>query len=358
MTLLDRYLAKTVLLYTALVMAVLLSLGALFVFLRQQGDIGHGSYGTLDAFLFTLCQLPGQAFELMPMAALVGTLLGLGTLQRDGELVVMRATGISVWRLAFAVAGGGAMLSVLMLVLAQWVAPSLDLLSRQSKAFARFADVELGTLTGAGGAWVRDGRYVMSIGQQNADGRFSALTVFEFDEQRRLVAMATAASARTVGTGTWALEGWRETRVTARGVTTAGPRVENLQTGLSPDFLGLAVVNPSSLSISGLWRYVEYQRRNGLSAVPFDIAFWSRVARLLSVILVCMLAVPFTSALARSGGGGRQTVTGILLGVALFLFTRTLENSGQVYGLDPVLIGWGPSVLLATVTGVLLARAR
>jgi lipopolysaccharide export system permease protein len=358
MTLLDRYLAKTVLVYTALVLAVLLSLGALFVFLRQQGDIGHGTYSTLDAFWFTLCQLPGQAFELLPMAALVGTLLGLGALQRDGELVVMRATGMSVWRVAAAVAGGGVLLSVVMLVLAQWVAPSLDLLSRQSKTFARFADVELGTLTGTGGAWVRDGRHVMSIGQQNADGRFSALTVFEFDEQRRLVAMATAASARADTPGTWVLDGWRETRVTARGVNTAGPREQTLQTGLSPDFLGLAVVNPSSLSLSGLWRYVEYQRRNGLSAVPFEIAFWSRVARLVSVVLVCMLAVPFTSALARSGGGGRQTVTGILLGVALFLFTRTLENSGQVYGLNPMLIGWGPAVLLAAVTVTLLARAR
>ncbi|MEY4377753.1 MAG: hypothetical protein RJB26_2303 [Pseudomonadota bacterium] len=358
MKLLDRYLAKTVLLYTALVMAVLLSLGALFVFLRQQGDIGHGSYSTLDAFLFTLCQLPGQAFELMPMAALVGTLLGLGALQRDGELVVMRATGMSVWRLAAAVAGGGVMLSVLMLVLAQWVAPSLDLLSRQSKTFARFADVELGTLTGAGGAWVRDGRHVMSIGQQNADGRFSALTVFEFDPQHRLVSMASASSARAVASGTWALEGWRETRIAERGVTTVGPKVQTLQTGLSPDFLGLAVVNPSSLSLTGLWSYVQYQRRNGLAAVPFEIAFWSRIARLLSVVLVCMLAVPFTSALARSGGGGRQTVTGILLGVALFLFTRTVENSGQVYGLDPVLIGWGPAALLALVTATLLARAR
>lgn len=358
MTLLDRYLAKTVLLYTALVLAVLLSLGALFVFLRQQGDIGHGTYSTLDAFLYTLCQMPGQAFELLPMAALVGTLLGLGALQRDGELVVMRATGMSVWRLAAAVAGGGAFLSVVMLVLAQWVAPSLDLLARQSKTFARFADVELGTLTGTGVAWVRDGRHVMSIGQQSADGRFNALTVFEFDEQRRLVAMASAASASAVASGTWALEGWRETRLTANGVKTDGPRVQNLETGLSPDFLGLAVVNPSSLSLSGLWRYVEYQRRNGLSAVPFEIAFWSRVARLFSVVLVCMLAVPFTSALARTGGSGRQMVTGILLGVALFLFTRTLENSGQVYGLDPMLIGWGPAALLAVVTGTLLARAR
>jgi lipopolysaccharide export LptBFGC system permease protein LptF len=77
---LDRYLYRTVLVYTAMAMAVLLTLGALFVFISQQGDIGVGSYSAGDAFLFTLLNLPQQAFELLPIGAMIGALMGLGNL--------------------------------------------------------------------------------------------------------------------------------------------------------------------------------------------------------------------------------------------------------------------------------------
>lgn len=355
---LDRHLAGTALLYTALVMAVLLSLGALFVFLGQQDDIGTGTYDLADAFVFTAFQLPAQAFELMPMAALVGTLLGLGTLQRDSELVALRAAGVSVWRMACAAAGAGAILMALMWVLGEVVAPPLDRYARQTKVFAKFSDVELGAAAGTGGAWVRDGSRIVSFGQQSADGSFGGMTLFEFAADGRLVAMARASTARPLSAGRWRLADWRETRLGERGVVAGGPTDHELETTLSPDFLGLAVVNPASLSISGLWRYVDYQRSNGLDATPHAIALWSRVARTLSVVLVCMLAVPFVFGPMRSTGAGRQTVTGILIGVVFFLFTRTLENSGQVYGLDPVLIGWAPVGILAVVTTALIARTR
>lgn len=355
---LDRYLARTALLYTALVMGVLLSLGALFVFLGQQDDIGTGSYGMSDAFLFTAFQLPAQAFELMPVAALVGTLLGLGTLQRDSELVALRAAGVSVWRVAFAAAGGGLLLMLLMWVLGEGVAPPLDRYARQTKVFAKFADVELGTAAGTGGAWVRDGARVVSFGQQSADGSFGGMTLFEFAPDGRLVAMANASTARPLSAGRWQLADWRETRIGEGGVVARGPTDHELATTLSPDFLGLAVVNPASLSISGLWRYVDYQRSNGLDATPYAIALWSRIARTLSVVLVCMLAVPFVFGPMRSTGAGKRTVIGILIGVVFFLLTRTLENSGQVYGFDPVLIGWAPVALLAVVTATLIARTR
>ncbi len=76
MNILDRYLYRTVLIYAALAMAVLLTLGALFLFISQQNDIGVGSYGAGDAFLYTLLNLPQQAFELLPIGALIGALMG------------------------------------------------------------------------------------------------------------------------------------------------------------------------------------------------------------------------------------------------------------------------------------------
>ena len=88
MNILDRYLYRTVLVYTAMAMAVLLTLGALFLFISQQSDIGVGSYSAGDAFLFTLLNLPQQAFELLPIGALIGALMGLGNLASGSELKV------------------------------------------------------------------------------------------------------------------------------------------------------------------------------------------------------------------------------------------------------------------------------
>ena len=94
MNILDRYLYRTVLVYTAMAMAVLLALGALFLFISQQSDIGVGSYSAGDAFLFTMLNLPQQAFELLPIGAMIGALMGLGNLASGSELVVTRASGV------------------------------------------------------------------------------------------------------------------------------------------------------------------------------------------------------------------------------------------------------------------------
>ena len=100
MNILDRYIYRTVLLYTLMTMAVLLALGALVTFISQQGDIGVGSYSAGDAFLFTLLNMPQQTFELLPIGAMIGALLGLGNLAAGSELIVTRAAGMSIWRFA------------------------------------------------------------------------------------------------------------------------------------------------------------------------------------------------------------------------------------------------------------------
>ncbi len=73
---------------------------------------------------------------------------------------------------------------------------------------------------------------------------------------------------------------------------------------------------------------------------------------------MCMLAVPFVFGPLRSAGAGSRTVIGIVIGIVYFLVNRMLESSGDVYGLDPLLVAWAPAALLALATGVAIARAR
>ena len=113
MNLLDRYVIRAMLGGVFVVMAVLLTLFALFLFANQQDDIGIGTYTALDAFWFVLLNIPQQIYELLPIGVLIGTLLGLGQLARGSELTVMRAAGVSVWRIAGSVAMAGLLLVAL-----------------------------------------------------------------------------------------------------------------------------------------------------------------------------------------------------------------------------------------------------
>ncbi len=82
----------------------------------------------------------------------------------------------------------------------------------------------------------------------------------------------------------------------------------------------------------------------------WEIAFWSRISRLVAAVVVCVFAVPFAFGPLRSAGAGARTVLGIMAGVLFVLLTQTLENSGQVYGLNPLMVAWGPTLLLSLVS--------
>src|SRR2546426_1556561 len=137
MSVLDRYIVRAILSSVLLVMLVVLVLGALFVFIDQQDDIGTGHYGALGAFWYTLLNLPQLAYELLPITALIGSLLGLGSLARGSELTVVRASGVSIARLA-----GTALMAALLLIgievlVGEFFAPPLQEAAREHKAFSK-----------------------------------------------------------------------------------------------------------------------------------------------------------------------------------------------------------------------------
>jgi lipopolysaccharide export system permease protein len=85
---------------------------------------------------------------------------------------------------------------------------------------------------------------------------------------------------------------------------------------------------------------------------------WSRIARLVAVLLVIMLALPFAIGSLRNSGQGARTVLGVLIGTGFVLLSQTLESSGQLFDLPPWLVGWIPTALLGAMTGALLWRTR
>ena len=351
----DRYLARALLGYGALVLAVLVALVSLFTFIGQQDDIGTGSYDLRGAFAYTLLSIPQQVFEMLPIAALIGAILGLGALARDSELTVLRAAGLSPLRLGGAAAMAGAVVMVAMWTIGEYVAPPADQYARQIKIFGKFSEFNA---AGSRSSWAKDGSLLMNIQQQTAGNMFGGVFVFELAPDRSLARVIRADRAVDLGASGWRLENYAETRFGGGRVEAERAPLRELAVELNRDFVGLAVVSPDSLPVHGLRGYVRHLKANGLESQAYEVAMWARVARTVSAVLVCVLAVPFALGPLRSSGAGARTVAGVLLGVTYFLVNRTLENSAQVYDIEPLVAAWAPTAVLAGIAAVAYARLR
>jgi lipopolysaccharide export system permease protein len=377
MSVLDRYIIRTILGAVVLVMAVLLILGGLFLFISQQSDIGVGHYTVVDAMWYTLLNLPQQIYELLPITALLGSVLGFGQLARGSEITVIRATGVSVARLA-----GTALIAAALLIgfegaLGEW-APQLQEAANQQKAFSQFNSVGFG---GGTGAWVRDGDLILNVARQSGSRQFAGMQVFELSSQHTLLAIGQAASATTAAHHTWMLGGYTESRFLygsaddpagqpscqppaqcrpppVERVTASAPGRKDLQSNVTAGFLGLAVQDPEQLTLSSLWQLIGYFHTNSLDARQYLFAFWSKIARTVAIAFSVLLAIPFVLGSMRSAGSGTRTMLALIVGIGFFLLQRLIESGAVVFNLDPVVLAWLPTALLATVTLLLLGRAR
>jgi lipopolysaccharide export system permease protein len=355
MSVLDRYIVRAILGAVALVMAVVLVLGALFIFLDQQNDVGTGRYTALRAFWFTLLNMPQLAYELLPIVALIGSLLGLGSLARGSELTVIRATGVSIARLASMALLAGLLLVLFEVLLGEFLAPPLQQAAREMKAFSKLNNVSFG---GGSGAWVRDGDLILNVAGQSSARQFGTMQVFELSPEHRLLSIGRAERSVAGPKGAWLLSDYTESRFEGETVTARPPGERVLQSKVSAGFLGLAVEDPKQLTSRSLYRLISYFRSNGLDTREYVFAFWSRIARTVAVIFTVLLAIPFVMGGLRSSGTGTRMLIGLLLGVGFFLLQRLIESGTIVFNLNPVVLAWLPTTVLALVTVTLLARTR
>ena len=192
-----KHVIKTTLLAMLGATAILSALQVLFTYLGELGDLKDG-YGAWDALKYVLWGAPQYLYEILPISALIGAVLGLGTLASNSELIVMRAAGISLWRIVGWVIRSAMVLVVLSFVLSEWVIPYTNEQSKSAKSHRSVA--ELGEVRGY---WTREGQRFIYVDYANAQGNLSQIQVVDFDEQYRLKGVLNAERGQFERNGQW-----------------------------------------------------------------------------------------------------------------------------------------------------------
>ncbi len=351
---LDLYIGRTILLNTLFTWLVVIALEGLFAFLGEIGDIGRGDYALSDAILFVLLILPGRAYQSFPMAALIGSLLGLGSLAAQAELDAIRLAGCSPARLTRAVLQTGVLMLFAVVLVGEGWAPGARQLAAQLRTSAIFEQV--GVQRGSG-FWVRDGQRLIQIGQSEVDGSLSGLVIFELDTTPRLVSTATVSRARLEPDG-WSLEDVQISHFADHGVRVQRDKRLHWPTLMDPGLARLLTRQPHTLSLPQLGRYIDYLEANGTDVASYRLNYWQRWAAPVSAIAMLLLSVSFVLGPLGRQGMGQRILVGVVLGLLFKLLNDITAHAGLVYGIPAWWSAFLPSLVVLAGGLFLLRRSN
>lgn len=350
----DRYIIVHIFGFTAIVGLALLAIYTFIGFVSGIDTTGQGSFGVLQLLVYTLLQMPSGLYTLMPIIAMLGTLMGLGALAGQSELTAMRAAGVSLLRIGRATLMAGLVFGVLGLLLGDWLAPAGERAAEAYKARER-----TGVEPGVNGqsVWLRDGNSIFHIQRLIAEDHIADVEIFRLSDDLRLDSSLHVDDG-IYKDGNWQFTGVRQTRLQTNAAVTSQTPSMQWTGNLSPEVLRLFVLEAQSLTMPGLLRLIHYLDANRLDSAEYRMELWRKLMAPVTVMAMMLFAIPFVLGSLRSSGAGQRLLIGILVGVGFYVINEVSGNLGQIYHWPPFLAAAVPSIVLILGGAYRLARTR
>ena len=349
---LNRYIGVEIVKGSTISIIVLLSIYNFVTFGDELDDLGKGNYGLKQIFQYLALTSPRNFYELMPSAALIGTLFTLGSMANYREILAMRISGATLSQLVRAVLRAGLVLVITTILVGEFIAPDSERAAQLLKAVAQKKQLALQTKYGF---WLRSGNTFINVRQLGPGEKLGNIGIYEFDNAHRLI-QAVHAGHANFAIGKWYLRDFKRTRFNDHGIT-AETLTETLWDSLfDPELANILMVKPENLSITGLFKYINFLKENNQQSDEFQLAMWSRFLNPLVTLVMLLVALPFVFQWNRVMNTGQRMVIGVLIGLGFNLFDRTFSHIALVYGLNPIFAAFFPAVLFLSAAIVAIRK--
>ncbi len=352
---LDRYIAKSVISGSLLASFVMLSIFAFVDFVSQLDTVGTGDYGALQAAFFVLLRLPQRLYELSPSILLLGGILSLGALAANSELIVMRASGITVMRITRSVLQTGLLFAILVAVLGEYVVPAA---TRTAKTFRAEAMEEKLILGGTSDIWARDGNRYVNVKQILPEHQLRQVSIYEIDEEKQLKSIIYAEGAQYQN-DEWVLNDIKRSDISPTGVSSTFEQQLILKRLILLELFSVLELETKDMSATELFTYSQYLQSNNLDNDEYMLEFWVKVFTPLTCLAMLMIAMPIVfSTTPRSGGVGQRIMLAVLIGIVYFVINRSMNHLGLALNIMPVLSASIPLLIVVLISFYFLRKVN
>ena len=365
---LDQYVVLEFLNMFGLVLVGFVLLMLVFTVFDLLSDILRNRIGFTVVGDYLINLTPLMLYKLAPLAVLIAVLVTFGVLNRNSEIIAMKATGISLYRLVVPIVAIAAILAVSLFLFDEFYLPQAN--KRQDALRNVIKGKPPQTVSHPEQNWIfgqpRPGEAGRIFYYRFFDpdrNEFGNISVFEFDPatfaltRRIFAAKAVWDNGTGAGTGTWRfLNGWEND---IQGDHTSSFRAFT-QTSFAeihedPGYFNKESLQAQQMNFGQLDRYIDDLRQSGFDTMKLRVALWQKLAYPLIAIVMAVLAIPFALSMGRRGS---LTGIAVAIGVALtyFVIDNLFGALGNVNYLPAALAAWSSDILFGLVGGYLLLR--
>lgn len=348
-----KHVTKTTVLAMVGATAVLSILQILFTYLGELSSL-KDNYTAWNALQYVLWGAPRYLYEILPIAALIGAVLGLGSMASNSELIVMRAAGISLWRIVGWVMRSAMLLVILSFALSEFVIPYTNEQAKSIKSHRSVA--ALGEVKGY---WTREGQRFIYIDYANSQGTLKQVQVVDFDENYRMKSLLNSEEGQFLKEGQWNLKQTAQVNLLANGqAQVVDQNQQNLSLALQPKYVHMVTIDPEDLAPSQLLSFMDYMHEYSQVPKTYLLAFWKNVGSPFALLALVLIACSFIFGPLRQQSMGFRLVIALFVGLAFYYVQDFLGYASLIYAPSPAWFVFLPIVFMFGIGSYLLYRAR
>jgi lipopolysaccharide export system permease protein len=354
MKILDKYIANTVYAAIGLVSLLLIGLQLFILFVNELNVLGKADFGFWQALIYVFLHMPYQVYLFFPMASLLGCLIGLGVLATHSELIVMRASGVSIGQVIGAVLKASLVVILIVTALGETIVPQLSSLANDKKAMALSKGQALRTQHGV---WMRINNDFVSIGKIVNKYQLANVFQYKFDDSHHLKVARHIDKALYHG-GAWQIYGVEQTQFLEDKTNVSSFDELPWDISIKPLLLNVASNEPDEMNIVQLYRFIKAQKQSHQRMLSYELVFWQRVIQPVTTCVMMFLAIPFIFGPLRQAPMGARLLAGAGVGFGFHILNRFFGPVSQVFLLPPFIGALGPTLLFTFIAFFMMRRVR
>ena len=327
----NLYISRTIINAILLVIVVFIGLTMFVNLIGELDQTGKGNYHFIQAVSYVLLTLPLFIYQIFPTTVLIGVLLGLGTLASHSELVVMRASGMSLWRITLIVLQASLVVIVIFTFIGEVIAPAMTRYADNMKQLDKNKGQLIATISGV---WLREGNTFFHIVEVASANKIYGITRFQFNKAHRL-ATASRAISGELRNNQWVFSKVTTSIIGADQVTQK--KQASVIWPLHFNLRKFTAVAPNTLTLTELQQQIKYGRMSGINTSRYQVNYWERIFKPLTTLIMVLVAIPFVFGPLRGVSIGLRLLSGIMVGLVFYVLNQLATSFGLAYQSSPIL---------------------